>query len=58
MAEWINRDQYFERYGGFAKDPYEKGSIQGPEIIKTVVMETNNALIESIWEAPLEYQDL
>jgi hypothetical protein len=69
LAEWINRDQYFKRYGGLGIDPFDPeskiGSGRESQVLRTAPLEepknqaTNSSVqVEEFWSAPLEYQNI
>ena len=53
LSQWIDPDQYFHRFGGLAKDPFDSTETS-LKIKKTVIAEQ----LEEIWVAPLEYQNI
>ncbi|KAJ3321821.1 hypothetical protein HDV06_003823 [Boothiomyces sp. JEL0866] len=66
LYEWISRENYFKRYGGLANDPYddlekskpvEKESAVNQKVLKTNVV-SDLKVVEELWSAPLEYQDI
>jgi hypothetical protein len=65
LAEWIDRQNYFKKYGGSAQDPFEaetKLSDNGSTVLKTAPLtdETKTSIIqvEEFWSAPLEFQNV
>jgi hypothetical protein len=62
LAEWIDRREYLAMYGGELPDVFDKQSDKpderGVEILKTAVLSRNRVMVEKIWEAPAEYQDI
>jgi hypothetical protein len=68
LAEWVDRAQYFTKYGGSAQDPFDidgKGkqfNEENSSVLKTAPMiEDRNKFAvqaEEFWAAPIEYQNI
>lgn len=70
LAEWVNRDQYFKKYGGLASDPFDKTENSLPKdinstndsaniVLKTVPLENLELIqVEEFWTAPDEFQNI
>lgn len=49
IAEWVNRDELFSKYGGNVMDPFDEMAIITQDSNRT------RPMIEKLWEAPEEY---
>ena len=57
LAQWITPDQYFQRFGGLAKDPFDV-DVQPKDRIKKTAILAEQAGLEEIWVAPAEFHNI
>ena len=58
LSQWITPDQYFQRFGGLAKDPFDTDPNSKAKIKKTAAFSDSQPGIVELWVAPSEFQNI